>query len=232
MFNWPNGVIGMAVNHHITTVHVNWRKKLLNKARCDATDAMIHHGEVVNAELLLKNIGWHAHGKSLALAIDDNWLEQQTFATHHANKKALDYLIKQKISPGNRYDYHLHSGQCTLWQLSKNRYASYQQLAKKMGLTLKSIEPESSAKIRLFTQPLPQPYGIYYQSVLYVIDHDKIVFSHQVLNHDIEHAAQLFESLQQQKITQLIQPPERKEDIDPEFLTAYAAAVNLARFPP
>lgn len=226
MFNWPRAAIGMTISHDMTIVNVDWRKNLIKKVKFDVTDAMIHQGELVNIDLLLKNTNTHFRGQSLALAIDDNWIEQQTFTLNHSHKKAIDYLIKQKISLGNVYDYHIHQDQCTIWQLSKIRYHSYQQLATKMSLTLRSIEPESCAKIRLFTQTLPQPYGIYYAATLYIIDHDKIVFSHHVLNDDIESAVQLFENLHQQKIHHLINPT-KQDDIDPEFLTAYSTAISL-----
>ncbi len=228
MFNWPSYAIGLAISHELTIANINWRRKLIKKVKCPLTEAIIRQGEIVDVDLFIKNIGTTFHGKSLALAIDDNWIEQCSFTINPARKKAIQYLIKQKVSPGNLYDYHLHQDQCTVWQLSKTRYQSYQLLAKKMGLTLKSIEPISCAQMRLFTQKLTQAYGIYYASTLYVVYQDKLIFSHRVLNDELEPAISLFEQLHQQKIHQVISEIKAMPcKIESDFITAYSTASRI-----
>lgn len=225
MFNWPRAAIGMAISHDLTIANINWQKKLIKTTKCLLTEAIIKQGEIVDVDLFIKHIGTRFRGKSLALAIDDNWIEQLSFNINPDHKKVLPYLIKQKILPEHLYDYHLHQDQCTVWQLSKKRYQSYQRLAKKMSLTLKSIEPFSCAKIRLFTQKLTQPYGIYYDDTLYVVYQDKLIFSHRVLNDELDPAIKLFEQLHQQKINQITRNMHALAcKVEPDFITAYSTA--------
>lgn len=241
MLNRPSYAIGMSISQGLTVVNLNRHHKLIHNVKCPLTDTMIRQGEIIEIDLCIKAIDFKLRGKSLVLAIDDNWIEQQRFAIPQIHRKALDYLIKQKVSPGNAYDYHLYQGQCTLWQLSKTRYQSYVGLAKQLGLTLTVIEPESCANARLFAQNLPQPYGIHHHGTLYVIDHNNVVFSHPISNGGLEQGIQLFEKLHQQKLTHLISNQDcsltssctpiflrtnKSYDIDPDFMTAYSAALR------
>lgn len=235
MFNWQRCAIGMAISHDLTIVNINKRGKLLKKAKYPLTESIIQQGEIIDAPLLLNNIDLRFRGKSLTLAIDDHWIEQQSFTIPRAPLKAILYLIKQKALPENVYDYYIYQNQCILWQLAKTRYHSYQLLAKKLGLTLTAIEPQFCAHLRLFTQPLPQPYAIYYSPTLYIIHQDTLIFTHHVLKDEIESAIILFEQLHQQKIKHLVSnkpyTTSRKlilinASIDANFLTAYAAATR------
>lgn len=240
MLYWPSAAIGMSIHHDLRIVRLNRQGKLIENIKYSLTDTMIRQGEIINFESWRTVLNAACRAKSLALTIDDNWIEQQRFVIPHTHRKALPYLIKQKIVPGNAYDYHLYQDHCTLWQLSKTRYQSYVHLAKVLGLRLKSIESESCAQLRLFRQNLPQPYGIYHHSTLYIIDHDTLIFSHPVLNDEVEQGIALYEKLHPQTITQLLSTRpvaassklsvsmiQEPDHINPEYLSAYAAARRM-----
>lgn len=207
MFNRTGTALGLALSHTMTNVTLNRQKEIIMKKHLTSTEGLINQGEIIETKNLVQAIQPHKKTKRIALALEDDWFEQQSFPIQSPHKRALLFLIKQKVTPGNLYDYQLRAGHCTLWQLSKNLYEHYLNLANAIGGTLKLIEPLSHAQSRIFKQKADGTYAIYFQGPnekLNVIKNNQVIFSHTVINHEPNKSIQLYEHLQQDKITTVI----------------------------
>ena len=239
MFNRPGAAIGLAISHDLTIVSLNWRKKIIGKTYAALTENVLQQGEILDIKQFSQLLPNTEKLKYLALAIDDDWLQQQSFPLHTSNKQAIHYLVKQKRAPGNLYDYHITNNQCTIWQLTNSIFKSYQKLAKSLNLTIQLIEPLSYAQSRIFKKTFSKPYAIYLQSEnskMNIIKNGKVIFSHPVINHNIDHAIGLYEKLHNEKISELISNQACKcklrltiENIslDPRYLAAYSTAKRI-----
>ena len=184
---------------------------VLRSQAIDISKQMNDDGNIADgtqlANTIQKQLQHTLKGHNIALAIPDAWIDYQSLSLAQCDARHQPYLIQQQCQTTPCYDYRVIGTTAHVWQLALTQYQAYQQLCQALGAKLQSIEPYSQRLQQAAPQHLKQPYamiGHFAETQLYVVQNSTVVFSHSILDDNIDSALTLFEQSHQQSISTIV----------------------------